>query len=427
MRRVLNVLHALGLTMVIFSVTLLFPYFLSLYFQDNAHDSFLTSFFWSMGSGVLLWLVTYPFRRELRSREGLLLVFMVWAVFPLIASLPLMLEASHVGVKLSFTHAYYEAMSGLTTTGASILPDVTQLPESLNLWRHTLVWFGGMGILVLAVAILPMLGVGGHQVMRGETPGPMKEEKLTPRIASTAKILYTIYFSASVLCLFAYKLVGLNWFDAWCHTASTMGLGGFSTYNGGFLDLDSGAAEVVACVFMLFAGINFATHFKVIRSRDLSVYRACPETIPFLGVVLGCGIFISLFLFFSGTYSHFSEAFRFGMFNTISVATTTGFANTDYLQWPLFLPIIMLLLGAFATSSGSTGGGIKMIRLRLVVKQIRTEIRCLLHPHAVYPVKLGARVIDQKVIMSIMVFMLVYSLTLMSLTAIMLLAGEEPV
>ncbi|MFV9474428.1 TrkH family potassium uptake protein [Advenella sp. RU8] len=426
MRSILNVLHALGLTMVVFATTLLFPYVLSRLFQDGAHDSFMTSFMLAAGSGLLLWLLTYPFRRELRSRDGLLLVFLVWTVFPLLASLPLMLEASHLGVKLSFTHAYYEAMSGLTTTGASVLPDVTQLPKSLNLWRHTLVWFGGMGILVLAVAILPMLGVGGHQVMRGEMPGPMKEEKLTPRIAGTAKVLYAIYFSASVLCLIAYRLTGMNWFDAWCHTASTMGLGGFSTYSGGFVDINSPAAEMVAMVFMLFAGINFATHFKVIRNRDLSIYRSCPETIPFLRLVLVSAVLISLYLYFSNEYGSLIEAFRFGMFNTISVATTTGFANVDYLQWPLFLPIVMLFLGACATSSGSTGGGIKMIRLILVIKQIRTEIRHILHPHAVFPVRLGARIIDQGVLMSIMVFMLVYALTLMVLSAVMLLSGLEP-
>ncbi len=426
MRSILNVLHALGLTMVVFATTLLFPYALSRLFQDGAHDSFMTSFMLAAGSGLLLWLLTYPFRRELRSRDGLLLVFLVWTVFPLLASLPLMLEASHLGVKLSFTHAYYEAMSGLTTTGASVLPDVTQLPKSLNLWRHTLVWFGGMGILVLAVAILPMLGVGGHQVMRGEMPGPMKEEKLTPRIAGTAKVLYAIYFSASVLCLIAYRLTGMNWFDAWCHTASTMGLGGFSTYSGGFVDINSPAAEMVAMVFMLFAGINFATHFKVIRNRDLSIYRSCPETIPFLRLVLVSAVLISLYLYFSNEYGSLIEAFRFGMFNTISVATTTGFANVDYLQWPLFLPIVMLFLGACATSSGSTGGGIKMIRLILVIKQIRTEIRHILHPHAVFPVRLGARIIDQGVLMSIMVFMLVYALTLMVLSAVMLLSGLEP-
>ena len=426
MRSILNVLHALGLTMVVFSLTLLFPYFFSRLFEDGADQSLLTSFMLAGGSGLLLWLLTYPFRRELRPRDGLLLVFLVWTVFPLLAALPLMLEASHVGVKLSFTHAYYEAMSGLTTTGASVLPDVTKLPESLNLWRHTLVWFGGMGILVLAVAILPMLGVGGHQVMRGEIPGPMKEEKLTPRIAGTAKVLYGIYVSASFVCLIAYRLVGLSWFDAWCHTASTMGLGGFSTHSGGFVDINSPAAEMVAMVFMLFAGINFATHYKAIRNRDLSTYRFCPETIPFLRLVLVSGVLISLYLFFTSEYSNLLDAFRFGMFNTISVATTTGFSNVDYLQWPLILPIVMLLLGACATSSGSTGGGIKMIRLILVIKQIRTEIRHILHPHAVFPVRLGARIIDQSVIMSIMVFMLVYALTLMALSAVMLLSGAEP-
>ena len=217
------------------------------------------------------------------------------AGLPLLAAIPLMLYFHRAGMPLSFTGAYFEAMSGLTTTGATVLTNLDALPPSINLWRATLIWIGGMGILVLAVAILPLLGVGGHQVVRAETPGPMKDERLTPRIASTAKALYAVYFVFSILCFLSYRAVGLSWFEAWCHMATTMGLGGFSTWDDGFAHFDSVPVEIVAMVFMLIAGINFATHFNAFRQRSARATR-CPEAIPYLVVVLGVGLVISVFL-----------------------------------------------------------------------------------------------------------------------------------
>ena len=425
MRNILNVLHALSLTMVGFSSVLLFPLAVSLYFEDGAHDAFLISLAIALGSSATLWALTKRAKDEINPRNGLLLVSLVWLVFPLIASLPFVIDADMEGFSLSFTHAYYEAMSGITTTGASVLNNISDLPPSINLWRVTLIWVGGMGILVMAVAIMPLLGVGGHQVMRGEMPGPMKEEKLTPRIAGTAKALYSIYISASILCVLSYRLAGLSWFDAWCHAASTMALGGFSIYDDGFLHYDSPRVDAVACIFMLFAGINFATHYNVVRFRSLRFYDTCPETKIFLGIMLVAGLGISTYLYLDGVYPTFFQALRYGIFNTISLATTTGFANTDYLHWPVMLPVTMLLLGSFSSSAGSTGGGIKLIRVILVLKQIRAEFRKLLHPHAICPVRLRSRIVPPAIVTSIMAFVMVFVIMNLVLTSVMVISGLD--
>ncbi len=425
MKRLLATFYVLGLTMVVFALTMLIPLGVAWFGEDQGLKAFIEGFGIAMGIGAGVWLLTHRWRSELHARDGFLLVSIVWAALPLLASIPFLLYYHDIGRPLSFTHAYFEAMSGLTTTGATVLTGLDDLPRSINLWRVTLIWMGGMGILVLAVAILPLLGVGGHQVVRAETPGPMKDERLTPRIASTAKALYAVYFGFSIVCFLAYRAVGLSWFDAWAHMATTMGLGGFSTYDSGFLQFNSIAVELVAIFFMLISGISFATHFNALRQRSFKPYLTCPQTIPYLTVVLGAGLVISVFLLLKHVYTDPLQALRYGMFNTISVATTTGFANADYGSWPLFAPLTMLLLSAFATSAGSTGGGIKMIRVMLLIKQSRNELITMLHPHAVSPVRIGTRIVDQRVIFSVLAFMLVYGLSVGVLSSLLLLSGMD--
>lgn len=427
MKRLLATLYVAGLTMVVFSLTMLLPLLVAYVGDDAGFTAFLEGFLLAFGGGGAFWFATRRARSELHARDGFLLVSVVWISLPLLAAIPFLIYFDRVGVPLSFTDAYFEAMSGLTTTGATVLTGLDALPASINLWRATLVWIGGLGILVLAVAILPLLGVGGHQVVRAETPGPMKDERLTPRIASTAKALYAVYFGLSLVCLVAYRLVGLSWFDAWCHTATTMGLGGFSTKDAGFAHFDSVPLEVVSMVFMTLAGINFATHFNALRLGSLRAYRLCPQTIPYLMIMLGAGLAISAYLYFDGVYREPLQALRYGMFHTISVATTTGYASADYATWPLILPLTMLLLSAFVTSAGSTGGGIKIIRALLLFKQARTELVVMLHPNAVSPIRLGGRLVDHRVMASVLAFMMVYGLSIVVFTGLMLVSGLEPI
>lgn len=427
MKRLLATFYVVGLTMVVFSLTMLLPLGMAYLGDDPGLTAFIDGFLLAFGGGGVFWLATHRGRSELHARDGFLLVSLVWTLLPALAAIPFLIYFHRAGIPLSFTDAYFEAMSGLTTTGATVLTGLDTLPPSINLWRATLVWIGGLGILVLAVAILPLLGVGGHQVVRAETPGPMKDERLTPRIASTAKALYAVYCGMSVLCFIAYRAVGMTWFDAWCHTATTMGLGGFSTRDAGFAYYDSVAVEMVAMVFMTLAGINFATHFNALREGSLRAYRICPQTLPYLTVMLGAGLAISAYLYFRDVYHDPLQALRYGMFHTISVATTTGFASADYGTWPLVASLTMLLLAAFVTSAGSTGGGIKMVRALLLVKQARSELVVMLHPNAISQIRMGGRRVEQRVMASVLAFMMVYALSIGLCTSLMLISGLEPI
>lgn len=427
MTHILSPLHKLGLIVMAFSLALLLPFVVSILLDDGAAEHFLLSGALGFVLGAALTLFCFPFRATLRKREGILLVFLAWISLAIIGSLPIYLTEQLIEEDFSFAKALFEGMSGLTTTGASVINEVESLPMTINLWRHSLLWFGGMGILLLAVAIFPLFNVGGRELMHSEMPGPLKDERLTPRIASTAKMLYSIYFIASLLCVIAYKIAGLTWFDAWCHAASTMALGGFSSFNQSFQSIDSVAVEAVAVVFMLFAGINFATHFKVLKYRDLRHYIYCPEALPFLRLVIGSGLIISAYLYFSDAYGTWTEALRYGVFNTVSVATTTGFASTDYLTWPFVVPVFMLVLGSFASSGGSTGGGIKLIRILLVFRQMRVEMLRLLHPRGVFLVRFRKMAVSNSVLLSVMMFIAMYFMTIMVVFVLLAFGGAEEV
>jgi trk system potassium uptake protein len=288
-----------------------------------------------------------------------------------------------------------------------------------------LVLIGGLGVIVLAVAILPLLGVGGSQIYKAEAAGPMKEQKLTPRIAETAKGLYLIYLALALTCWLAYRLAGMTWADAFMHMCSTMGLGGFSSHDASFGHFDSPAIEFVAIVFMLIAGFNFSMHFTAWRARSLLVYLRDPEGLSFLLVTLGAALAIALYLFSHGVYGDFLTALRFASFNVVSIATTTGFASTDYAQWPILAPVVMLFLCCFATCAGSTGGGIKMIRAIVMLKQAKRELTRILHPRAISPVRIGRQNVENNVIFAVLAFMLIYGATVIAATMLLLLCGLD--
>ncbi|MFN7667175.1 MAG: TrkH family potassium uptake protein [Burkholderiales bacterium] len=422
----LAVLHVLGLTVLLFGATMLVPLMVAWVGSDAALLAYDESILITMASGFVVWWGTRRYKRELQPRDGFLLVSLTWTTLPAFATLPLLFYFQQNGTPLSFTDAYFETVSGLTTSGATVLTGLEHLPASINVWRHFLVWLGGMGILVLAVAILPLLGVGGSQIYKAETPGPMKESKLTPRIAETAKGLYAVYFAITLACIAAFKLAGMNWLDAVCHAFSTMGLGGFSTYDASFGAFAAHpAVDWVAVTFMLLASINFSMHFLAWRRKSLSPYWACPEARFVLLALVGSALFISIYLYQRGVYSDLGDALRYGVFNTVSIASTTGFANTDYEQWPIFVPVLMIFLSCFATSSGSTGGGIKMIRALVLLQQAGRELSRALHPKQINPVRLGRDAIDNKVVFAIMAFMLMYGMTIIIATFLLLLSGLD--
>lgn len=404
MNRLFRVANVLGKMILVFGFAMLVPLFWSVWMNDGAQTVFGKSVLITVGGGLILWLSTFGYKRELQTKDGFLLVVLVWSVLPAFAMIPFILLLPD----LSVSKAYFEAVSGLTATGGTVLSGLDALPTSVNLWRGEIVWLGGMGLIVLAVAILPLLGVGGRQLLNAEIPGPMKENKLTPRIAETAKGLWAIYTSLTLGCMIAYRWAGMDWFDAVMHAFTTMGLGGFSSHDASFAYWDSPLIETVAMVFMLLAGINFAAHFLVWRAKSLTPYRYDSEAFSYLSIVLLSCLGAALYLWSSNIYPDMVTALRYAAFNVISVATTTGYSNTDYSVWPILIPLWMLLLSGIATSSGSTGGGIKMVRARILYKLVYREMISIMHPQAVTPLKISRNVVSNRIILSVLVFLFVY-------------------
>ena len=421
MYTLLPVLHVMGMMLLFFGATYLMPIASSLIYADGTTSEFFDALVFCLACGSCLVILTRRYKRELRPRDGFLLVTLAWVMMAAIATVPLMLTIDG----LSFTDAFFETMSGLTTTGATVLTGLDYLPPSVNLWRHELNWLGGMGIIVLAVAILPLLGVGGMQLYKAETPGPMKDSKLTPRIAGTAKALWLVYFGITTACVFALKAAGMNWLDAICHAFAALSLGGFSTYDASVGHFNSPLIEAILIVFMMIAGMNFATHFVAWRGRSLRCYWADTEAKAFVALIVSSIVVCSLYLWSTDTYEDLGVAFRHVAFNLVSIATDCGFASVDYDKWPVFVPLWMLFLSSIAVSSGSTGGGIKMIRTLILTKQGLRELEKLIHPSVVNPIRIGGNVIPQTISGAVLGFIFLYMLVLGELTFFLVASGLD--
>ncbi len=416
------VLNVLATVLVGFSLLFLVPlgWALSMDHSD-LHGVWATGMALTFGIGVLLMMLTRRRRRELLPRDGFLLVNLVWIVLPAVSAVPLMLAVDG----LSWTDAYFEAMSGLTATGATILSGLDNLPVSVNVWRCFLQLIGGLGIMLLVVAVLPLLGLGGVQLYKAETPGPMKDARLTPRIAETARGLWSVYFVFSLACMLAYRWAGMSWADAFMHMCSTMGLGGFSSHDASFGYWQSAKIEGVAIVFMSLAGISFARYFIVWRARSLGSLLRDAEVHSYVLVLLGSVVGLMILLMLHGTYDNLADGALSAAFHVVSLATTTGYAATDYAMWPVFAPIWLMFLGTFVSCAGSTGGGIKMVRMVVLIKQARRELVRAIHPRIVNPVTMGRATIPATVIASVMAYMLIYGATVLGLTMLMLLTGLD--
>jgi trk system potassium uptake protein TrkH len=421
MQRTLTVIHALGLMLVVFSATYLMPILASLIYDDGTLFDFLLAMVWTSAIGFLMWLMTRRYKGELSIRHGYLLVVTMWTAMPAFATLPLLLVIKD----LSFTDAYFETMSGITTTGATVLSGLDNLPPAINIWRHELNWLGGMGIIVLAVAILPLLGIGGRQLFKAETPGPMKDSALTPRITETARNLWLVYLGITIACILSLKAVGMSWLDAICHAFATMGLGGFSTHDANVGYFNSPAIEFVLIIFMLLAAMNFATHFLVWREKNLKLYLRDAEAVATVALILTSCLGIAVFLWWQDTYPSFWTALRHASFNLVSIATDCGFASVDFNQWPMFAPMWMLFLSCIAVSSGSTGGGIKMVRTLILFKQAGREFLKLLHPTVVNPMKIGGSVVPNNIVFAVLGFIFLYFMTVATLTFALLISGLD--
>ncbi len=414
-------LRILGILLMLFSLTLLIPLLMAVYLDDETITGFASALGITFLSGFALWLPTRRSRQELRTRDGFLVTTLFWTVLGLFGALPF---ALHDGVNLDTTDAIFESISGLTTTGATVITGIDDLPRSLLFYRQQLQWLGGIGIIVVAMAVLPMLGVGGMQLYQAETPGPSKDSKLTPRITETAKALFTIYVLLTLFCGLAYRAAGMNGFDAICHAFSTVAIGGFSTHDASIGYYDSPAITLVCCLFMYVAAINFGLHFTAWRRRGPGVYFKDSETVFFTSV-LGIAIAITCAVLLGTDSFDTGQGLLNGLFQAISITTTTGFSTSDYAQWPSFLPLMLLVFAFMGGCAGSTGGGIKAMRLMLISKQGVRELKQLVHPSAVIPLKVGRRRVEAKVVSAVWSFLAVYLVAFVILMIAMVATGLD--
>lgn len=412
--------RVLGVLLMMFSLTLLLPIPISLWFGDNNYMAFLIAFAVTFAAGLSIWFPVRASKADLRTRDGFLMTALFWSVLSSFGALPLLLSQ---GLSLSLTDALFEAVSGLTTTGATVISGLDQLPPSILFYRHQLQWLGGIGIIVIAVAILPMLGVGGMQLYRAEAPGPVKDNKLTPRITETAKALFLMYLVLTLACGLAYWLAGMNAFEAVCHAFSTVSNGGFSTHDSSIRHFDSSSILVICSIFMLISGANFALHFFVWREKSLRYYFADAEFRFYFGWI-AVGTFVTVsYLYFTRTYDA-QDSLILGFFNLASTLSTAGFA-ADFVTWPSFLPFALFILAFLGGCASSTGGGMKMIRVLLLYKQGIREIHRLIHPNAVIPIKVGKINVPDRVVEAVWGFFAMYVVMYILMFLLLMMSGLD--
>jgi trk system potassium uptake protein len=408
----------LGLIVTLFSLTMLPSIAVSLTYDDGQWQPFAMSFTALLALGLLLWLPARRVDRDLRLRDGFMVVALFWMVLGVAGATPFLLGEVP---RLGFTDAVFESVAGITTTSSSVLSGLDSLPKSVLWYRQQLQWLGGGGVIVLAIALFPVLGIGGMQLYKADAPGPVKDEKLTPRITQTARALGGVYALLTAACAVAYAVAGMDWFDAMAHAFSTVSTGGFSTYDTGLAHFNSYAIDMVAVVFMFLGATNFALHFVVWRNKDVHAYFGDPQFSVYFYFTLALIALFTGYLLATGTYTGLGDAFRYGAFEVVSMLTTTGFSATSISAWPGVLPAALVLLTFVGGCAGSTAGGVKVIRWQLVLKQAQRELTRLVHPSAALPVKFADKVVPGRVLAAVTGFFAIY-LVLFALMMLLVMA-----
>ena len=406
-----------GVLLALFSLVMVVPALVALLYDEPALETFGVAFAITLVAGLLL-VGLGGARREMRSGDGFLVTVLFYAGLGLFGAIPLYLLD---GAGISFTDATFESLSGLTTTGATVLVGLDDMPRSVLFYRQLLQWLGGMGIIVLAVAILPMLGIGGMQLYRSEAPGPVKDNKLTPRITETAKALWYLYLGITIACALAYYGAGMSVFDAISHSFSTVAIGGFSTYDASIGHFQNARIEAIAIVFMTIAGINFGLHFLAWNRKSLKYYLQDQEVRLYLAMLTGVAVIVSWVLIAHPGAS--DSPIRDGIFQAVSIATTTGFTTANFSQWPSVAPVLLMFAAFAGGCAASTAGGIKIIRVLLIYKQGMREIKRLIHPNGVFPIKLGRQRVPDSVINAIWGFFSAYVILFLTMVTLMMLVA----
>ncbi|PWI31770.1 potassium transporter [Vibrio albus] len=404
-----SIIRIVGLLLALFSLSMLAPAFVALIYRDGAGVSFVSTFFVLLMLGGAFWFPNRHHKRDLKARDGFLIVVLFWTVIGSAGALPFLISDNPA---VSVTDAFFESFSALTTTGATVIVGLDALPKAILFYRQFLQWFGGMGIIVLAVAILPVLGIGGMQLYRAEIPGPVKDSKMTPRIAETAKVLWYIYLGLTMACAGAFWVAGMSLFDAICHSFSTIAIGGFSTHDASMGYFNSPVINLITVVFLLISGCNFSLHFAAFGSGGLhpKYYLKDHELRAFFVIQAILFVVCFLLLLQHQSYDSIYDAFDQALFQTVSISTTAGFTTTGFSEWPLFLPVLLLFSSFIGGCAGSTGGGMKVIRVLLLTLQGGREIKRLIHPRAVFTIKLGDKALSQRVVDAVWGFFSAYAL-----------------
>ena len=409
-----------GILLMLYSLGFLPSIGISLLYGDGQWTVFVASLLIAAIAGLVLWLPNASQHDELSVRDGFLVVTLFWVILGVIGALPFI-----IGLHLGFTDAIFESISGFTTTGSTVIVGLDRLPPSILYHRQQIQWLGGMGIIVLAVAILPLLGVGGMQLYRAESSGVAKYEKMTPRIAETARALWTIYFALTLACALAFWLAGMDLFDAVGHAFTTIATGGFSTHDASIGHYDSPLIEGITIVFMLAGGVNFAVHFMAWRHLSLRPYGKNPEVRGYGLIFLFSTMFVAASLLWAGAYTGVGESLRQATFQVASILTSTGFSTVIFADWPLHIPLILVILSFTGGCAGSTAGGIKVLRIMLLAKLGVRQLFQLAHPQAVSLVKLGKLPVSEDVLFSVWGFYVLYIVTSLLLTVAMMSAGLD--
>jgi len=418
------IIRIIGQLLMLFSVTLLPPVIVDLIYDEDAGRALFISYLLLVVIGFLLYLPVKGRRADLRLRDGFVVVVLFWLVLGIAGAVPLYM---YEPLSISFTDALFESISGLTTTGATVLVGLDSMPHGILFYRQELQWLGGMGIVVLAVAVMPMLGIGGMQLYRAETPGPVKDSKLTPRIADTAKALWYIYLSLTVLCTIAYWVAGMNWFDAIAHSFSTISNGGFSTHDASIDYFDDHHVEIVAIVFMFMGGINFGLHFAALRSKSVMEYFCDAEFKAYSLMMVSISFLSVYYLYTRDVFTDLGTAMREGIFHAVSIASTSGFVISDYASWPVFIPVMLIFASFVGGSAGSTGGGMKVIRILLLIKQGQRELIRLIHPNAQVVVKVNKRPVDNSIIDAVWGFFAAYVALFVIMMLLLMFHGADQI
>ena len=425
--RILSIIRIIGILVMCFSGTMLVPAFVALIYGDGGGKAFMQAFMLSLTAGTLLWWPCHHHKQELRSRDGFLIVVAFWFVLGGLATLPLLLfDAPH----LTVASAVFEAFSGLTTTGATVMTGLDNLPKAILFYRQFLQWLGGMGIIVLAIAIIPLLGIGGMQLFRAEMSGPMKEQKIRPRITETAKILWMIYLSLTLSCALAYWLVGMSIFDAITHSFSTVSIGGFSTHDASIGYFNSPLINGITVLFLLVSACNFGLHFRAFstigRENFFKIYLRDPEFRFFISIqvilVVVCTSVMWGHSYFKTSWQDFEQV----LFQAVSISTTTGYTTSDFAAWPSFVPVLLISASFMGGCAGSVGGGLRVARVLVLYLQGKRELKRVVHPNLVYPIKWGKNVLDERVIGSIWAFFSAYILVFLICLLGVIACGVEP-